>query len=139
MARPPSNKIDKVELENIIKLCPTEKETADWFDVSIDTLYRYLKKNYNECFAEFRDKRFSRTRMAIKKKQIEKAMTGDNTMLIWVGKQYLGQSEKIEQRTQLNVEDESKNKKEDILARLDEIVNDRAAHIKSSFKDNLSK
>jgi hypothetical protein len=42
-----------------------------------------------------------RTRMvqSLKRKQYELAMAGDKTMLIWLGKQYCGQSDKVEQQT----------------------------------------
>lgn len=35
--------------------------------------------------------------MSLKRKQWELAMAGDKTMLIWLGKQNLGQAEKLEQ------------------------------------------
>lgn len=93
MGRPPAaqNAIDKDELEKLMKIYLTEQECADWFGVSIDSVHRFIKKNLNTTFAELRDKSFVRTRAAIKKAQIEKALKGDNVMLIWCGKQYLGQ------------------------------------------------
>jgi hypothetical protein len=96
MARPPteSNKIDRAELEKLMKLHPSEQEAADWFDVTTKTLQRFIKKHYQSSFVQLREKSFARTRIAIKRAQIEKALKGDNTMLIWTGKQYLGQSDK---------------------------------------------
>jgi hypothetical protein len=93
MARPPKaqESIDKDELEKLMKLYPTIKEASDWFDVSVSSLERYIKANFDLSFDGLRDKSFTRTRIAIKKAQIEKALKGDNTMLIWCGKQYLGQ------------------------------------------------
>ena len=39
----------------------------------------------------------------LKRKQIEVAMKGNVTMLIWLGKQYLGQAEKVEGSGELKV------------------------------------
>lgn len=96
MARPPteSNKIDKDELEKLMKLYPSEQEASDWFGVNPKTLIRFIRKHFKCSFVQLRDKSFTKTKIAIKRAQIDKALKGDNTMLIWVGKQYLDQREK---------------------------------------------
>ncbi len=93
MARPPKaqESIDKAELEKLMRLCPSRKESADWFNVSESSLERFIKEHFSLSFDALRDKSFVHTKIAIKRAQIEKALKGDNTMLIWVGKQYLGQ------------------------------------------------
>ena len=93
MARPASAQaaIDKDELDKLMRLSPTCKEASDWFDVSESSLERFVKTNFGMSFDALRDKRFTKTRMAIKKAQIEMALKGDRVMLIWCGKQYLGQ------------------------------------------------
>jgi hypothetical protein len=105
MGRPPTEtaKIDKVELEKLMRMGVSEREVMDWFDVSLKTLVRYIKKEFDLTFVQMRDKSFIRTKIAIKRAQIEKALKGDNTMLIWVGKQYLGQRDKHENETELTV------------------------------------
>lgn len=90
-------KINDQELLELLKFYPTVKEAADWFDVSMSTLERFIKTNHHETFDSLRDKRFVKTKVAIKRAQIKKALTGDNTMLIWVGKQYLGQRDSFEE------------------------------------------
>lgn len=107
MARPPteSDKIDKAELEKLMRLYPTEQEAADWFGVQFKTMQRYIRKHFGCSFVQLREKSFVRTRVGIKRAQIEKALKGDNTMLIWCGKQYLGQAEKLEQRSQITGKD----------------------------------
>ena len=90
-------KIKKVELEKLMTLGLSAQETADWFDLKlVRTLERYIAKEYKCSFVELRSKRFVRTKAAIKRVQIEQALKGNTTMLIWLGKQYLGQTEKIE-------------------------------------------
>lgn len=102
MARPPkeSDKINKDELEKLMRLYPSEKEAADWFGVTIKTLQRFIRKHFQSSFVQLRDKSFVKTKVGLKRAQIEKALKGDNTMLIWCGKQYMGQAEKVESKTE---------------------------------------
>lgn len=92
----PRKAIDQTLLENYLKLYPTEEECAHLMDCSIDSLAKYIKKTYGVTFYELRDKMFTATKTAIKRAQFKKAIEGENpTMLIWVGKQYLSQSDQI--------------------------------------------
>ena len=96
--RPPeaTKKIDKEELEKLLRLHPSKKDVCDWFDVSESTVDRFCRTEFNNSFDELRDKRAVQTRMAIKRMQIEMALKGDRVMLIWMGKQMLGQVEKTQ-------------------------------------------
>lgn len=96
--RPPKaqQKIDAAELKELLQFYPSKEETADWFKVSASSLERFIKKTFKETFDTLRNKSFVRTKIAIKRAQIKKALQGDNTMLIWCGKQYLGQKERTE-------------------------------------------
>lgn len=108
--RPPkeSSKIDKEELRDLMKFYPTTKEVCDWFDVKHElTIVRFIKKHFHCNFDELRDKSFIRTKVAIKRAQLKKALAGDNTMLIWVGKQYLGQTDKMDQKNEISSKNES--------------------------------
>ncbi len=103
MGRPPteSAKIDKDELEKLMKLNLSEQEVSDWFDVQPKTLIRFVNKEFGCTFVQLRAKGFVRTKAAIKRAQIENALKGNTVLLIWLGKQYLGQSDKIEQTIEL--------------------------------------
>lgn len=94
-------KIDQEELVKLMGLHPSEQESADWFDVTIKTLQRFIRKQFDCSFVQLREKSFVRTRMSIKRAQIQLALKGNPTMLIWCGKQYLGQAEKVEQVVEL--------------------------------------
>ena len=98
MARPATARarIHKNELEKLMGFYPSEQEAADWFEVSISSLRRYIKVQFKCSFEQLRAKKFVRTKIAIKRAQIDKALKGDNSMLIWLGKQYLGQSDNVE-------------------------------------------
>jgi len=96
--------INKEELEKIMQFYPSRKETADWYKVSEKSLERFIRREYDMTFDAFRDKGFVKTKLALKRKQIEMALDGDRTMLIWLGKQLLGQTEKIEQTAQESIQ-----------------------------------
>jgi len=67
-----------------------------------DTFYKLVVEKYGEEFnistfsAYQQIKRFEGKEL-LRSKQFEKAIFGDNTMLIWLGKQVLGQRDQIEQ------------------------------------------
>lgn len=74
--------------EDIWKLASigcNNQEIADWFGIDKST----LEYNFNGYMTKARIDLKKRLRM----KQIEVALGGHPTMLIWLGKQYLGQSE----------------------------------------------
>lgn len=96
MARP-KLKIDIEQLESLMRLSPNLEDTANFFNCSPDTIERLIKEKYQCSFAEFRDQKGVHTRMSIKRKMIEKALSGDNTMLIWLSKNMLGMTDKLEQ------------------------------------------
>jgi hypothetical protein len=81
----PKIEIDEELLYKLATIHCTMKEMVDIMGVSQDT----LKRN----FAHIIDKGKSDGKMRLRRKQVEVAMSGNHTMLIWLGKQMLGQSE----------------------------------------------
>jgi hypothetical protein len=87
MARPPIE-IDEVQLEKLAQLHCTNTEIAAFFNCSVDTITRR--------YADLLDKGREAGKIALRRKQWQLAIEkGDRVMLIWLGKQYLGQSEKV--------------------------------------------
>jgi len=74
--------------EEIIKLarlgCSLE-EMSDWFQVPRET----IKYNFSDLIAKGR----SETKQSLRRAQIALALKGNATMLIWLGKNILGQSD----------------------------------------------
>jgi hypothetical protein len=64
--------------------CP-DREIAEWFDISESTL------RYN--FSSYLTKARSQLKQRLRQAQIRVACEGNATMLIWLGKNILGQSE----------------------------------------------
>lgn len=63
----------------------TNKEMADFFDLPLQTFV----DNFRDIITKNREI----TKQRLRKKQLEVAMNGDRTLLIWLGKNMLGQSD----------------------------------------------
>lgn len=99
MAKTGRPKLD-VDFEVVDQLCMmqcTAEEIAAVLKVSVDTLDRRIKENFGMTFAEYFKQKRVAGNMSLRKAQWDKAVHGGNTtMLIFLGKQYLGQADKIE-------------------------------------------
>jgi DNA-binding transcriptional ArsR family regulator len=102
MARPRK----EVDFEKLARVCQypmTNEDIAAILDLSVDTISRAIKKEYGIGFAEYKDQKQSNLRFTLLAKQIEVAKSGNVAMLIFLGKNYLGQSDK--QETELKTKD----------------------------------
>lgn len=91
MARP-HKKIDQKQFENLCSLQCTLEEICGWFDCCTDTLEAWCKRTYKMGFSEvFRQKR-GLGKISLRRHQWRLAEKNAN-MAIWLGKQYLGQSD----------------------------------------------
>jgi hypothetical protein len=99
MARPKKN-IDPELVEKLASIFCTMEDMSLILDCSVDTLERR--------FAEVIKKGRSKSKASLRRKQYEVAQSGNVTMLIWLGKQHLDQSDKREE-TVKDVTDYSKN------------------------------
>lgn len=93
MARP-TLEIDWNDVEKLCALQCTQEEIAQFCDCSVDTLDRAAKRDHDISFAEFFRQKRGKGKISLRRKQWEVAQKGNVTMLIWLGKQYLDQSEK---------------------------------------------
>lgn len=81
------------------KLCAmqcTVLEIASWFDCSEDTIKRAVKRRWHMPFEEYAASKKLKGNISIRRQQFERAQAGDKTMLIWWGKQYLGQQDRAQ-------------------------------------------
>ena len=72
----------------------TQEDIAEAMLVSVDTCDRRIKDKDGCTFAEYRTKKQGGLRTSLFSYQMKQAEKGNPTMLIWLGKQYLGQSDK---------------------------------------------
>lgn len=98
-------KIKTVNWTEFDKLCALQcslREIAGWFNVSEDTIENIVKREKGIKFSEYFAQKKSHGKIALRRKQYETAMSGSVPLLIWLGKQYLGQSEKVERPDEEN-------------------------------------
>jgi hypothetical protein len=91
-------KID-IDFTTVDKLCGlqcTGEEIAAFLDVSYDTLCRRCKEEKGIGFADYFDIKRSRGKISLRRNQFTAAESGNVTMLIWLGKQYLGQRDQLD-------------------------------------------
>ena len=86
--------IDKVQFEKLCGLQCTETEIEGYFNVSKDTLIRWCKDTYGTDFATIYEQKKGTGKIALRRFQMQQAEKNP-TMAIWLGKQYLGQTDKI--------------------------------------------
>lgn len=87
----PNDERTKKQFENMCAIQCTKEEIAGVFEVSGDTLLRWVKENYNgETFATIFKRYSASGRMSLRRYQFNQSKKS-STMAIWLGKQYLGQ------------------------------------------------
>lgn len=73
----------------------TEEDIAGFFGVSLDTIERRCKEWYSATFADIYKELSAKGRVSVRRAQF-KLISGESpncSMAIWLGKQYLGQSD----------------------------------------------
>ena len=93
----PRKQIDKTEFEKLCFLQCTEREFCSWFDVSDETLNKWCKENYDgRTFLDvFKEKRENGL-ISLRRTQFQLAEKSP-AMAIFLGKNLLGQTDKMEQ------------------------------------------
>lgn len=94
MARP-RKEIDQTEFEKLCGLQCTLDEIAGWFKCSEDTIERWCKRTYKAGFAEVFSEKRGQGKIALRRIQFDLAKK-DSRMAIFLGKNYLGQTDKKE-------------------------------------------
>ena len=87
---------DYYKVEQMCVIQCTGEEVASVMGVDYDTLNRLLRDKYGMQFQEYYKTVAPNGRAALRRMQYKAAEKGNVTMLIWLGKQYLGQTEKVE-------------------------------------------
>ena len=83
----PKFQIDYEQVEKLAKIHCTQEEIASILGCSVDTLQR------DDKFCGVYKNGISNGKMSLRRKQWAAVEEGNTTMLIWLGKQYLGQRE----------------------------------------------
>lgn len=94
MGRPPIQ-IDTGQFESLCNMQCTLEEIAGFFRCSPDTIENWCKKTYEMTFSETYKKYSAGGKISLRRNQFRLAEK-NASMAIWLGKQYLGQTDKIE-------------------------------------------
>ena len=84
--------IDEKKFKSLCGMMCTEIEICDFFECSHDTLNRWCHDHYGMTFGEAWSKFSSFGKISIRRNQFKLAET-NTSMAIWLGKQYLGQTD----------------------------------------------
>lgn len=91
----PRKEIDKSLFEKLCGLQCTKEEIAGVVEVSEDTVERWCKRTYKATFSEAYKKFSAKGKMSLRRMQFKLAEKSAS-MAIFLGKQYLGQTDKFE-------------------------------------------
>ena len=102
MARKPTGRptgrpkivIDWKSFEFGCQMQSTEEEICHWLKISKDTLLKHVKDHYGETFQDIYKKLSVDGKISLRRQQFKSAMAGSVPMQIWLGKQWLNQTEK---------------------------------------------
>lgn len=131
MARP-RIQINKEDFEKLCGLQCTKEEIAGWFNCSEDTIERFCDREYGESFAVVADKKRGVGKISLRRTQWKLAEKSA-TMAIFLGKQYLDQSDKIEQ-TISGIDDKTRQAVGELVEGL---INDEGTSNQNSSDDTL--
>lgn len=95
----PRKEITKEEFEKLCGLHCTLEEAAGWFHMSADTLNARLVEMYGQTFSEVFKRYSAPGKVSLRRKMFELALGGNVTMCIWLSKQHIGMTDKVEQRS----------------------------------------
>lgn len=100
MARP-RKQIDQKQFESLCGLQCTLVEICGFFDVTDKTLDSWCKRTYGASFSDVFKQKRGTGKISLRRAQFRLAEKNAN-MAIWLGKQYLGQSDKVTVETREN-------------------------------------
>lgn len=115
MARP-RKEIDKRDFESLCTLQCTKEEICGFFDVSDKTLENWCKRTYSEGFSEVFKKKRGKGKISLRRAQFRLAEKNAN-MAIFLGKNYLGQTDKIE-----TTDTEALKKLDDLMEKIGGVI-----------------
>lgn len=88
----PKKDIDKKQFENLCAIQCTLTEICGWFGITDKTLEAWCKREYGKNFSEVFAEKRAAGRISLRRYQFQQAEKNP-TMAIWLGKNWLGQSD----------------------------------------------
>lgn len=106
----PLKEIDEKQFEKLCGLQCTKLEICGWFDITDKTLESWCKRTYGKGFSETFEEKRAAGKISLRRAQYELALKGNATMLIWLGRNYLGQSEDVTVKANVALDDDGLSK-----------------------------
>lgn len=94
---------DFVRMTEMAKICCTQDEICSIFGITEPTLDSRLKERGFKNFLDFYKKYEGQGKQSLRRLQWSAAQEGSVPMLIWLGKQWLGQADKAQTQTTHNI------------------------------------
>ena len=111
----PRYEIDYKTLDGLCEIMCTQDEITHLLKVDHKTLTAALVRDGHEGFSQYYKKKSADGKKSLRRVQYEKAIEGNTTMLVWLGKQLLDQKDKSEKVTK-KVDLTEKEMEEHLLA-----------------------
>lgn len=99
----PQLDIDWEQFEKLCEIQCTAEEVAFWFRCSVDTIERAVKRKYKTTYADIMRQKGVRGRIAIRRELFQLGLKGNLGALIWLSKNHLGMSDKVETTNETNL------------------------------------
>lgn len=107
----PRIEIDEEQFKGLCSIQCTLEEISNWFKCSEDTIERWCKRELKMSFADAYKKFSVGGKISLRRAQMKMA-EHNATMAIWLGKQYLNQTDKSEVSVAMNDDDSIKEMEE---------------------------
>lgn len=92
----PKSVFNERELKYLCSIHCTLEEIAGFFQMNKQILSRKIKEEYGITWSEFYERNSQGSKVSLRRRQIQSAMEGDTKMLVFLGKNMLGQKEKLD-------------------------------------------
>ena len=93
----PKKQVDFELVDKLLEIQCTQREVLSVIGVSKDTLKARIRENFDMSWNDYAEDKRRVGKTSLRRAQFQKAVeSGNATMLIWLGKQMLGQSDKQE-------------------------------------------
>lgn len=99
----PRKEIDKQTFENLCALQCTESEICSWFDTTDKTLSKWCKETYGLGFSDIYPIKAEGGKISLRRTQWKLAQKSP-AMAIFLGKNMLGQTDKVQNVTDMHIE-----------------------------------
>ena len=100
----PHKQLDKSQFESLCGIQCTMEEVCQFFDCDEKTLNKWCRETYGKNFSQVFKEKKGVGKVSLRRSQYQLALKGNASMLIWLGKQYLGQRETPVDETAANDE-----------------------------------